>query len=193
MIQVDHFQHFPPLIGAHSLGLLNPSLIPVHQPPDRGSNLPVKEKSCGHPRPLFLGVLTPCRREVLLTRAMGLLDQNLVLSGLPSFHTEEEPPLDCLPAQHVPGALKDHFLEDDEQLKILVVLPDAGKLCRKCVEKVIYHLPHGRGILLQRKDRKVLPPYLPPEVIYDPSGQVYSAIHMNPVSVNCLHLPVFWV
>ena len=60
----------------------------------------LKDEAYLRPPLLLLQVVLPLHHQVVIARALGLLDQNLLMSGLPCVHMVLEPPYYCLHAQY---------------------------------------------------------------------------------------------
>ena len=72
------FHRAPPTLSPPSSymspGAGTPPFFLIFQPPDGSVELPSQDKTCICPHPILLGVLSPRRREVLITVSLGLLN-----------------------------------------------------------------------------------------------------------------------
>ena len=68
--------------------------------------------------PVLQGVLPPYGREILRASACCILCQYIKTPRFPGIHTAVNYPEDRTGAGHVPGAMEDHRLEDNEPLCI---------------------------------------------------------------------------
>ena len=125
-----------------------------------------------NPFPVLQGIFSSDGVEILHASMRRILRQHPMLPRFPCIQPSVDPPPYLAGFFHVPGALEDPHLKNNEPLYIPAALPDSCEFRGQSVNKTAPDSPTWRVVPLCGHDGQIFPPYLPVLVVCNAPTEV---------------------